>query len=160
MKPTTCLQFFHGCGFVTLDGRWSINRILIKDVIRIFEYLCLEYHCSFTDQRNDWVLQNGDFRLIKKRNVKLARMIINSTALTNTYLLSNICEKYSCSATCNNEIPFLRFQTLLLYLHQFIVININVSPSQISAIVLCLKYMVVTILEAIQKSRHRENTEF
>ena len=81
------------CGLIPRDESWSVNKVLIKDVNRIFRYLCLKHDFSYIDQSNGWTLPNGDldpflffrdsFHLVEEGNVKLAKMIINSIALTN-----------------------------------------------------------------------------
>ena len=48
------------CGLIPRDESWSVNRVLIKDVNRIFKYLYLKHDFSFIDQSNGWILPNGD----------------------------------------------------------------------------------------------------
>ena len=78
------------------------------------KYLCLKHDFSFIEQSNGWTLPNGDvdhslfFRdsvhLIEAGNVKLAKFIINSIALTNNiYFSSNSDKRYSYSDTCKNK---------------------------------------------------------
>ena len=68
----------------------------------------------FIDQSNGWTLPNGnldpslffkDFlHLTEERNVKLAKWIINSIALTNNmYFSSNAGKRYSYSDNCKNN---------------------------------------------------------
>ena len=81
------------CGLIPGGESWSVNRVLIKDVNKFLKYLCLKHDFSFIGQSNGWALPNGDldsslfFRdslhLIEEGNVKLAKLIVNSIALTN-----------------------------------------------------------------------------
>ena len=81
------------CGLIPRDESCSVNRVLIKGVNRILKNLCLKYDFSYVDKSNGWTFPNVDldtslfFRdslhLIEERNVKLAKLIINSIALTN-----------------------------------------------------------------------------
>ena len=101
-------------GLIPIDESWSVNRVLIKDVNRILKYLCLKHDFSFIDQINGWTHPNGDldpslfFRdslhLIEEGNVKLAKLIINSIALTNNICFSsNTGKRYSYSDNCENK---------------------------------------------------------
>ena len=84
------------CGLTPRDESWSVNRVLLKDVIRILKSLCLKHDFSFIDQSNAWTLSNVDLgpslflrdslHLIEEGNIKLAKLIIYSITLTN-----NIC---------------------------------------------------------------------
>ena len=102
------------CVLIPRDVGWSVNRVLIKDVNRILEYLCLKHDFSFIDQSNGWTLPDGNldpslfFRdslhLIKEGNVKLAKLIFNSIALTNNIRFSsNTGQTYSYCDTCKNK---------------------------------------------------------
>ena len=72
------------CGLIPRNESWSINSVLIKDINRILEQLCLKHDCSFRDQSEGWTIPNGDLDLslvfrdslhfIKEGNVKLAKL--------------------------------------------------------------------------------------
>ena len=137
-------------GLIPIDESWSVNRVLIKDVNRILKYLCLKHDFSFIDQINGWTHPNGDLdsslflrdslHLIEEGNVKLAKLIINSIALTNNICFSsNTGKRNSYSDTCKRL-------TFLLYLHQFMLINVKIVPTQIIVIVIYVKHMEVTML--------------
>ena len=96
----------------------TFSRVLIKDVVIILEYLYLKHDFSFTDQNNGWALPNADlgpsllFRdylhLIEEGNVKHAKLIINSIALTNNiYFSSNTGKRYSYSDLLKVKLQFL-----------------------------------------------------
>ena len=102
------------CGLILRDESWSVNRVLIKDINRILKYLCLKHDFAYIDQSNGWTLPNGDldpslfFRdslhLVKEENVKHAKSIINSVALTNnTCFSSNTDKSSSYSDICKNK---------------------------------------------------------
>ena len=111
------------CGLILRDESWSIKRVLIKDTSRVLKYLWLKHDFSFIDQSNGWTLPNGNLDLslfvrdslllIEEGNLKLAKLIINSIALTNNtgkrYSYNNICKnKASVSfALTLNEADFL-----------------------------------------------------
>ena len=71
-------------GLIPRNESWSINSVLIKDINRILEQLCLKHDCSFRDQSKGWTIPNGDLDLslvfrdslhfIKEGNVKLAKL--------------------------------------------------------------------------------------
>ena len=105
---------FFVCWLIPKDESWSVNRVLIKDFSRIFEYLCLKHDFYFIDQSNRLTFSNGDldpslffrdsFHIIEEGNVKLAKLLINSTPRTNSiYFSSKTCGRYSCSDTCKNK---------------------------------------------------------
>ena len=102
------------CGLIARDKNWSVNKVLIKHDNRILKYLCLKHDFSFIDQSNGWTLPDGNldpslfFRdslhLIKEGNVKLAKLIFNSIALTNNIRFSsNTGQTYSYCDTCKNK---------------------------------------------------------
>ena len=107
------------CGLIPRDERCSVNKVLIKDINRILKYLCLKHDFLYIEKRNGWTLPNSDldpslvFRdslhLIKEGNVKFAKFIINSIALTNNTCFSSKTDKMcSCSDTSKNKVstPF------------------------------------------------------
>ena len=76
--------------------------------------ICSKHDFSFIDQSNGWTLPNGDldpslfFRdslhLTEEGNFKLAKLIINSIALTNDICFSsNSGKRNSYSDTCENK---------------------------------------------------------
>ena len=50
------------CVLIPRDVGWSVNRVLIKNVNRILEYLCLKHDFSFIDQSNGWTLDKWHSR--------------------------------------------------------------------------------------------------
>ena len=109
---------------IARDESWSVNRDLIKDANRILKYLCIKHDFAFIDQSNGWTLPSDNldsclfFRdslhLIEEGNVKLAKLIINSVALTtNIYFSSNTGKTYSYSDTCKNKASVSFASTLI-----------------------------------------------
>ena len=91
--------------------------------------------------------------LVEEGNVKLAKLIIDSIALTNNpWFSSNTDQSYSYIDTFLKKIQFFFALTLnerltfTLYLHQFMLINVNIAPTQLFIIVIYVKHMVVTML--------------
>ena len=98
------------------DESWSVNKVLIKHVNKMLKYLCSKHDFSYVYQSNGWTLPNANLdpslflrdylHLIEQGNVKLAKLIINSIALTNnTCFSSNTDKRYSYSDT--SKIQFL-----------------------------------------------------
>ena len=92
------------------DESWSVNKVLIKHVNKMLKYLCSKHDFSYVYQSNGWTLPNANLdpslflrdylHLIEQGNVKLAKLIINSIALTNNKCFSsNTDERYSYSDT-------------------------------------------------------------
>ena len=45
-----CVVKIGSCGLILRDESWSINRVLINGVNRIFKYLCLKHDFPYIDQ--------------------------------------------------------------------------------------------------------------
>ena len=81
------------------DESWSVNKVLIKHVNKMLKYLCSKHDFSYVYQSNGWTLPNANLdpslflrdylHLIEQGNVKLAKLIINSIALTNNTCFSS-----------------------------------------------------------------------
>ena len=102
------------CGLILIDKGCSVNRVLIKDVIRILKYLCLKHDFSFIDESYGSTLPNSNpgpsllfkypLHIIEEGSVKLAKLIINSIVLKNdTCFQSDSGNRYSYSDTWKNK---------------------------------------------------------
>ena len=111
-----------------LDGSWSINRVLIKEVNEILKVKCSKSFFTYISYDSCWTVANGSLNpdlffldnvhLVEKGNLKLAESIFSSIENCNGVTCNKqkqflICHKMTVSFKLNNfDFPSLYFSTV------------------------------------------------
>ena len=83
-----------------LDGSWSINRVLIKEVNKILKMKCSKSFFTYISYDSCWTVANGSLNpdlffldnvhLVEKGNLKLAESIFSSIENCNGVTCNNM----------------------------------------------------------------------